>query len=138
MVPMIEKPAGKERRPRGRPKLAAGEAKRAPLVIRTSKEVRTALEEAARLSGRSLTAEIEYRLAQSLAEDRGKSEFEARVDKAMAELRKTFLVLVGYHGAERADHPPTILTNALGEGPLVITRSGKVVTFDFSPELREL
>ena len=50
---------------RGRPTKAAAESKRSPLNMRTTKETRSKLEEAAEKSGRSLAQEVEYRLERS-------------------------------------------------------------------------
>ena len=50
---------------RGRPPLPAGEGKRHPLGIRTTKQLREQLEQAAKSSGRSLAQEVEYRLEKS-------------------------------------------------------------------------
>ncbi len=43
--------------------------KRHPLNMRTTKELRDKIERAARLSGRSLVQEVEYRLERSFWED---------------------------------------------------------------------
>jgi hypothetical protein len=48
----------------------AGPGKRIPLMSRTTKELRTALEEAASQSGRSLGQEVEYRLEMSFPKPR--------------------------------------------------------------------
>lgn len=60
---MIETP-----KRRGRPSKGA-DAKRAPLNLRTSPGLRTKIEEAASLSGRPLTQEVEHRLELSFAQD---------------------------------------------------------------------
>src|SRR4051812_43730635 len=45
-----------------------GAGKRVPLNMKTTEEIRAKLEEAAAASGRSLTAEVEYRLEQSFVQ----------------------------------------------------------------------
>ena len=50
---------------RGRPRLSPDLAKRHPLNMKTTKKLRAMLETAAELSGRTLSNEVEYRLAQS-------------------------------------------------------------------------
>jgi hypothetical protein len=75
-------------RPRGRPPLPAGEAKRYPLAIRSTKEMKDALVRAAKLSGRSLAQEIEYRLERSLQEDIDKEEGEARLHEHARRIMK--------------------------------------------------
>src|SRR5262249_5422811 len=47
-------------------KATGGEGKRHPLALRTTKELREALEKSAARSGRSLAQEVEYRLEDSL------------------------------------------------------------------------
>lgn len=98
-----------ERR-RGRPP-KVGEAKRVSFHGRLRLGLHEQLQAAAERANRSLNEEVEHRLERTLAleaprdpsallaEDSGKSELEARVDKAMAELKEKFLLLVGYHGA---------------------------------------
>ena len=56
-------------RKRGRPPLASGEGKRFPLNMRTTKEVRDKLEAAAKISGRSLAQEVEFRLQRSFHDE---------------------------------------------------------------------
>ena len=56
----------KPARGRGRPKLPPGEGKRYPLNMRTTKQLKDDLEDAARESGRSLAQEVEFRLERSL------------------------------------------------------------------------
>lgn len=92
-------------KPRGRPPLPPGEAKRSPLTIRSTKEMKQALVSAAKASGRPLAQEIEARLQRTLDEDRGKSELEVRLDRAALDLREAMLLFVGYHdiGAVDAD-----------------------------------
>jgi hypothetical protein len=99
---LAEGPKANPPRRRGRPPLPDDEAKRHPLILRTTKGLMDELAKASKASGRSLTEEIEFRLARSLAEDHGKSELELRVDKAMAQLKGAFLVLAGYSGAPGA------------------------------------
>jgi hypothetical protein len=67
-------------RARGRPPLPADEAKLHPLVIRTARPLREVLEKTADASGRSLTQEIEARLARSVWEDRDKGPAELQLD----------------------------------------------------------
>jgi hypothetical protein len=55
---------------RGRPNLPAGEGKRYALGLRTTKELRDLLQQAADLSGRSLAQEIEFRLERSFERER--------------------------------------------------------------------
>lgn len=50
----------------GRPTLPENKGKRFPLNMRTTKELREAMEAAAKFSGRSLAQEVEYRLERSL------------------------------------------------------------------------
>ena len=50
---------------RGRPRKPLEEAKRHPLNMRTTKQLREALERAAQESGRSLAQEVEFRIEQS-------------------------------------------------------------------------
>jgi hypothetical protein len=64
---MVQK-SQKTSRKRGRPPLAAGEGKRFPLNMRTTKHVREKLEAEAKLSGRSLAQEVEFRLERSFLE----------------------------------------------------------------------
>jgi hypothetical protein len=100
----IEGPKANPPRRRGRPPLPDDEAKRHPLILRTTKGLMDELAKASKASGRSLTEEIEFRLARSLAEDHGKSELDLRLDKAMGELKGAFLVLAGYsRGAGAVD-----------------------------------
>ena len=56
-------------RKRGRPPLPPGEGKKVPLNMRTTREIRTRLEDAAKASGRSLAHEVEYRLDQTFREE---------------------------------------------------------------------
>jgi hypothetical protein len=58
-------------KPRGRPALPPDKGKRHALGIRTTKELKDLLQGEAVSSGRSLAQEIEFRLDQSFAEDRG-------------------------------------------------------------------
>jgi len=90
-------------KPRGRPPLPSGEAKRTPLTIRSTEEMKQALVSAAKASGRSLAQEIEARLHRTLDEDRGKSELEVRIEIAAAEIKQAMLVLVGFHGTGAVD-----------------------------------
>src|SRR4051794_36998227 len=55
---------------RGRPNLPAGEGKRYALGLRTTKELRDLLQQAADSSGRSLAQEIEFRLERSFERER--------------------------------------------------------------------
>jgi hypothetical protein len=57
-------------RRRGRPALPAGEGKRYPLAIRTTKTLKDQLVRASQASGRSLAQEVEHRLELSFMEDR--------------------------------------------------------------------
>lgn len=50
---------------RGRPPKAPGDGKRWPLNMRTTRELRDRLEQAATASGRSLAQEVEMRLEKS-------------------------------------------------------------------------
>ena len=59
-------------RPRGRPSLPPGAAKRYPLGIRTTKALKDDLLKASKASGRSLTEEIEFHIQRSLSLDRYK------------------------------------------------------------------
>ena len=63
--------SARPRRPRGRPPLPAGEAKakRETLTFDATKELKGALRQAAKTSGRSLAAEMKHRLRQSLDDD---------------------------------------------------------------------
>lgn len=54
-----------EPRPRGRPPLPPGQAKRAHFTTRLRTELKEKLRAAAEANGRSLSEEIEYRLEQS-------------------------------------------------------------------------
>ena len=65
-------------------KLPPGEGKRVPLNMRTTREVRAALEEAAAQSGRSLVQEVEHRLGQSFNEDRI-AMLEAKIDRLLSQ-----------------------------------------------------
>lgn len=56
----------------GRPAHHEGEVKKAAIAVRTAPSVRDALKRAAEQSGRSVTQEVEARLAASLAHDAGK------------------------------------------------------------------
>jgi hypothetical protein len=49
---------------RGRPPLPAGRAKRYPISMRTTKELKERLEQASRGTGRSIAQEVEFRLEQ--------------------------------------------------------------------------
>jgi hypothetical protein len=72
-------------RPPGRPRHQADEVKSHPLVvIRSNSDLKNAVAKAATASGRSLAGEIEYRLRQSLAADRGKSIDEVLLDRVKA------------------------------------------------------
>ncbi len=62
------------RRIRGRPKLPAGEGKRYPLSLRTTREIRELVEQEALMSGRSLAHEAEYRIQKSFVDERAKYE----------------------------------------------------------------
>ena len=63
-------PKRKQTRPkRGRPPLPAGEGKRFPLNMRTTKAIRDKLQAAAQQSGRSLAQEVEFRLERSFADE---------------------------------------------------------------------
>jgi hypothetical protein len=73
-------------RPRGRPALPPGEAKRYPLGIRTTKALRDDLVEASKISGRSLTEEIEFHIQRSLSLDRDKDGREIQLERVMAEV----------------------------------------------------
>ena len=55
---------------RGRPPLAPGIAKRHPLNMRTSKDLRDRLEASASASGRSLAQEVEFRIYDSFQHER--------------------------------------------------------------------
>jgi hypothetical protein len=50
---------------RGRPRLSSEVAKRHPLNMKTTKTLRSQLEASAEISGRTLSHEVEYRLAES-------------------------------------------------------------------------
>jgi hypothetical protein len=50
---------------RGRPRLSSEVAKRHPLNMKTTKRIRSQLETAAKISGRTLSLEVEHRLAES-------------------------------------------------------------------------
>ena len=63
-----------KKRSRGRPKLPAGEGKRYPLSLRTTREIREVIEREAIMSGRSLAQEAEYRIQKSFADERAKYE----------------------------------------------------------------
>jgi hypothetical protein len=58
-----------EKKPRGRPPVAAEKAKRYPLGIRTTKELKDLLQRAADSAGRSVAQEIELRLERSFDSD---------------------------------------------------------------------
>ena len=62
------------KRGRGRPKLPAGEGKRYPLSLRTTREIRELVEQEAIMSGRSLAQEAEYRIQKSFVDDRARYE----------------------------------------------------------------
>jgi len=64
----MEKHPGKRR---GRPPLSEGEGKRHAFSVRTTKETRKRLEDAARQSGRSIAQEAELRLEQSFNNEAG-------------------------------------------------------------------
>lgn len=49
-----------QKRKRGRPKKSDDSAKRYPLGMRTTREIRKKIEKAAKASGRSLSAEVEF------------------------------------------------------------------------------
>ncbi len=63
-----------KKRRRGRPKLPAGEGKRYPLSLRTTREIRELIEREAIMSGRSLAQEAEYRIQKSFVDERAKYE----------------------------------------------------------------
>ena len=63
---------------RGRPNLPAGEGKRYALGLRTTKELRDLLQQAADSSGRSLAQEIEFRLERSFERERTLAELSPR------------------------------------------------------------
>jgi hypothetical protein len=77
-------------RPRGRPPLPAGEAKRTPLTIHTSQQVKDDLLKASKAAGRSLTAEIEFHIERSLGLDRDKDDMEVWIDRVLADLKPWF------------------------------------------------
>lgn len=66
---------------------ATATGKRHPLNLRTTKQIRDLLEQAAKNSGRSMAAEVEYRVAMSLMFDDGTSE---HMGKPMYELLHLF------------------------------------------------
>jgi hypothetical protein len=90
-------------RPPGRPRHNADGLKRRPLTLHTTDGLKNELIKAAKASGRSLTQEVEYRLARSLSEDHNKPEAEILVDNILFELReRVMLVVSGYRGAPGA------------------------------------
>jgi hypothetical protein len=62
--------------------------KRYPLNMRTTKELRDKIEEAAILSGRSLVQEVEFRLERSFQQQEIEKELMARLDVARDEIIK--------------------------------------------------
>jgi len=74
--------ARKKRKKPGPQPLPPGEGKRVPLNMRTTKEVRQKLEEAAAASGRSLTQEVENRIERSFSQ--GDSIYALAQDPLMA------------------------------------------------------
>lgn len=58
-----------DKRGRGRPPLPAGQAREVNLTIRCRASLKTALQLAAQASGRSLSAEVDYRLAAGLPQE---------------------------------------------------------------------
>jgi hypothetical protein len=59
----------KTKRTRGRPALPPDAGKRYPLAIRTTRELKERIERASRVSGRSVTQEIEHRLERTFEDD---------------------------------------------------------------------
>jgi hypothetical protein len=70
-------------RPRGRPRLRAGEGKRYTIAIRTTKDLRDRLKSTSGQSGRSLAREIELRLEQSFKYE----DFLSALDEHLTEFR---------------------------------------------------
>ncbi len=97
---------------RGRPPKAEGERKAGNLTIRTYGPLRAQLEEAARQSGRSVSAEVEYRLEQSFwalnMKERYEKQFEEHLKGEMARnspsehLKRIEKMCGGYEGLDFA------------------------------------
>jgi hypothetical protein len=81
-------------RPRGRPALPAEKAKRHAVGIRTTKEIKDLLQEAADSSGRSLAQECELRLERSLISDREATMY-GRSSLALAEIVSRAMLRAG-------------------------------------------
>jgi hypothetical protein len=64
-----------------------GTGKRVPLNMKTTEEVRAKLERAAAASGRSLTAEVEYRLEQSFFEQQARNDIMRSLEGKIKETR---------------------------------------------------
>jgi hypothetical protein len=116
-------------RPRGRPPLPADEAKLAPVVIRTTKALRDELQKVAQASGRSLTREIEARLARSLWEDRDKGPAELRLDILARQLMDLVRACWANPDTGAVDAPPYLLFNkeVLAEHGLTVETTGTAV-----------
>jgi hypothetical protein len=71
----------------------SGDGKRVPLSFRTTSRIRELMEEAAAGSGRSLAAEVEYRLETSFAHDHAFGNAELR--------RLTFAMVIAFERAAR-------------------------------------
>ncbi len=67
-MPKAKSPARK----RGRPRLPAGQVKRFPLNMRTTRETRQKIEAAAKGSGRSLAQQVEWLVEKALADEEAK------------------------------------------------------------------
>src|ERR1700737_3199629 len=77
-------------RPRGRPRRPVDDVKRHVLGIRTTRALKDAVVKASKASGRSLTEEVEYRLARSFEEDdrdREMSLAEIRIDSLVDHIK---------------------------------------------------
>ena len=78
----------KEKRPRGRPPVAAGEKKVRNITFRSRDDMHERLSDAAATKGRSLSEEIEARLAQSFDVEERMAAFRETWEKRIEDLRQ--------------------------------------------------